>query len=70
MSTVELWYIDTTVNNHNSQAYIKMISDMRNMGNGVFNCTFKMDNSMICDYVVIESESYADTAPTKTNKVA
>ena len=65
----ELWYIDTVVNNHNSQVFIQMVNDMRKLGNGVFTCTFKLNNGLICDYSTIENENYVEPALPKANQV-
>lgn len=67
---VELWYIDLSVNNHNSQVYVQMVNDMRKLGNGVFTCTFKLNDGFICDYLTVENESYVDPEPPKANKVS
>ena len=69
MPTIELWYIETTVNNHNSQLYIDIINDMRRTQNGVYNANVKLNNGFICDYVVVENESYVEPKLPKASKV-
>ena len=66
---IELWYLDVAVNNHNSQAYLQMINDMRKLQNGVFTCTFKLNNGMICDYLTVENSSYAEPPAAKVDKI-
>lgn len=59
-SVVERWYVQVMYNNHNSPVYVDMVQDMSEKKNGVFNCTFKITDGNICDYVVTEMETYAD----------
>jgi hypothetical protein len=63
---VERWYIELSYNNNNSPAYLDMIKDMDLLQNGVFNCTFKINDGTICDYSVTEYEAYAESKPSKT----
>lgn len=62
---VNLWYIDLSVNNHNSKAYIDMVNDMRELGNGVFSATLRLNESCITDYVWMRN---ANRKATKDNK--
>ena len=48
---VNLWYIDLTVNNHNSNAYKDIINDIRELNNGVFTATLRLNEGFISDYV-------------------
>ena len=43
--------VNSVVNNHNSKAYIDMVNDIRNMGNGVFSATLRLNEGFISDYV-------------------
>lgn len=58
--TIETWYQDQMYNANNSPAYIDMIKDMALLNDGVFTCTFKLDNGNICDYVVMENGVYVE----------
>lgn len=62
-AVIERWYIELAYNNKNSPAYVDMVTDMAKMGNGVFTCTFKINDGNICDYQVIEKSTYADIKP-------
>lgn len=64
---VERWYVMLSYNNNNSPVYVDMVKDMAAMQNGVFTCIFKADNGNICDYLVIEEDSYADFKPPAVN---
>lgn len=66
---IERWYVELAYNNHNSPAYVDLVTDMAALGDGVFTCTFKINDGNICDYVVMESDTYADTAPSKTYQI-
>ncbi len=55
---VERWYIEMLYNTNNSPAYVDMVKDMEAQGNGVFSCTFKLNDGNICDYVVMENGGY------------
>lgn len=69
MPTVELWYIDLSVNNHNSRVYLDLINDIRATKNGPFSCTMKLNNGIVVDYAIYESSVYADPKPTKTDQM-
>ena len=62
---IELWYIKTMANNDNAGPLIDMLKDLRLLRNGVFTATMKVNNGLICDYVVMENEQYADPVRTK-----
>jgi hypothetical protein len=47
--------IRTVVNNHNSVVYVDMMQDITNMKTGVFNCTFRVVDSCITDYVLMRN---------------
>lgn len=64
-SVIQRWYIELSYNNNNSPAYVDMVKDMETMGNGVFTCIFKINEGNICDYLVIENDTYADFTPPK-----
>lgn len=64
-TSVELWYINTVVKNPNEQVYLDLINDIRSMRDGVFNCDFKLNDGVVCDYVITESVVYADPTTTK-----
>lgn len=66
---IPLWYINLAVNNHNSNAYQDMLNDMRKVKNGVFSCTMKLNDGLICDYVSIENAQYVEPSTTKAHKV-
>ena len=66
---IETWFLDITVNNHNSVVYTQMVNDMRKLKNGVFTCTFKLNDGFICDYLTVENETYVDPAPPEANKI-
>lgn len=68
-TTVELWYIQTTANNHNSRVYIDMLNDIRKIKSGLFTCNMKINNGVICDYVVIEDEAYVEPTGTEVDRV-
>ena len=55
---VELWYIHLSVNNHNSQVYVDMMNDMRELKNGVFTATVKINDGHIVDYVTMRNHAY------------
>ena len=61
------WYVELAYNNNNSPAYVDMVKDMERMGNGVFTCIFKINDGNICDYLVIENDTYVNFTPPKTN---
>lgn len=65
-AVIEHWYIQLMYNNRNSPAYVDMINDMAALGEGVFTCTFKINEGNICDYVFTQNEQYADFRPPKT----
>jgi hypothetical protein len=69
MPTLELWYVNLVTKNLNDQVYIDLINDMRTMGNGIFNATFKINDSFICDYIVTELDTYAQPGPTKPSQI-
>jgi len=62
---IERWYVELSYNNNNSPAYVDMVKDMVLLRDGVFTCTFKINEGNICDYLVIESDNYADVKPSK-----
>lgn len=64
---VERWYVEIAYNNRNSPAYVDLVKDMAELGDGVFSCTFKINDGTICDYVVMENDTYADLAPPKAH---
>lgn len=66
-NTSELWFIQLSYNNNNSPVYVDMVEDMAEMQNGVFTCTFRVDNGDISDYLVIENENYVNIKPPKTD---
>lgn len=63
-ATIEHWYIELMYNNKNSPAYVDMVKDMALLGEGVFNCTFKINEGNICDYVVTEYDAYSKSPKT------
>ena len=65
-TTIERWYVELAYNNLNSPAYVDMINDMATLKNGVFTCNFKIADGNICDYVVIERDTYVEPKPSKT----
>jgi len=70
IATVEYWYIESTVNNLNSRVYVEMMNDMRALKNGIFTCTIKINEGIICDYLTVENVAYANPVPPKANSVA
>lgn len=68
-TVVELWYVALAYNNNNSPCYVDMVEDMRRLNNGVFSCTIKVNDGNICDYLLMENDSYVDTTTPKVNKI-
>jgi len=68
--TTQLWYIEIAVNNLNSRVYIDMINSMRELKNGVFTCTYKLNDGIISDLVTFDNEVYVDPTSTKVNPVS
>lgn len=62
---VQSWYIEVGVNNPNFRAYSDMMKDMEKLGNGVFTCTVKLNEGMICDYLNIDNEAYVNSRTSK-----
>ena len=60
-SVTQRWYVELAYNNKNSPAYVDMVKDMAQLGNGVFTATFKINDGNICDYVVLENDAYTAT---------
>lgn len=66
----EIWFVYAVTNNPNARTYNDMLADIREIKDGVFTCTMKLNNSVVCDYVIIEEAIYADPAGTKVDRVA
>lgn len=64
--TTHLWYIDLSVNNHNSRAYQDMISDMRTLKNGVYSATLRLNQGCVTDYVHMKN-AYGKSTKTSQN---
>lgn len=64
---VNLWYIDLATNNHNSNAYKDILNDIRELKNGVFSATLRLNQGFITDYVFMRN---VDREPTTVNKKA
>jgi len=56
--------IRTVLNNHNSVPYVDMMQDMKELKNGVFNCTFRVVDSYITDYVLMRNKNALSRPPT------
>lgn len=54
--------IRTNVNNHNSVVYVDMMEDMRQLNNGVFQCSLRVNDGFITDYTLMRLNAY--TGPT------
>ena len=53
--------IRTTQNNHNSVVYLDMADDIRNLQNGVFQCSLRVNDGFITDYTLMRLN--ANTRP-------
>jgi hypothetical protein len=69
ITEIQYWYVELAYNNKNSPAYVDMVEDMKALQNGVFTCTIKVNDGNICDYAVIENDSYVDTTTPKANQI-
>lgn len=65
----EIWFVYAVTNNPNARTYADMLKDIQEVKNGVFTCTMKLNNSVVCDYVIIEEATYAEPSGTKAGRV-
>lgn len=47
--------IRTNQNNHNSIVFIDIMRDMREMRDGVYSCTLRINDGYITDYVLMDN---------------
>ena len=65
---LDIWF-QLAINAHNSQVYLDILKDMREMQNGVYTATLKINDGHISDYVhVINYAKSRPAVPIKKDK--